>query len=132
MKRYVYARHSNSKLLRQQWTPAEDEYEVVATDGAWKCVKPLTHKAAVYFGRLGAKAKWDISYSDNPTWFNSFVKNNGPVYIFYNESDPSEKYAYSPDVTLSNGRVLFSDIDDYIIDPAEFISDHPNFAYLFE
>lgn len=132
MKRYVYTRHSNSKLFRQQWTPTEDEYEVIATDGTWKCVQPLTHKAAVYFGRLGAKARWDISYIDDPRWFNQFVKNHGPVYIFYNESVPSEKYAYSPDFTLSKGRVLFSDINDIITDPTEFISEHPNFAYLFE
>lgn len=123
MKRYVYARHSNSKLLRQQWAPTEDEYKVISTDGAWKCVQPLTHKACVYFGRLGGvRAHWDLCVEDTDRWFNKYA----PIYIFYNESDPNEKYAYAPEYDM------LYDIEDYKVDPADFVSEHPNFAYLFE
>lgn len=125
---YVTASYSEASLNSAPTKPRSNEFNLIASDGDWKCIAPLTHNAAKWFASIGGKkGKWAIAYDDD-RYFNHYL-DRGPIYIFVNTSRPSQKYCYS----AATG--YFYDINDRAVsdDVIEaFFSEHPKFSKIYE
>lgn len=121
MKRYI-------RSASDQGSGRQDA-ELLMTDGSWELWTPHTFEASIYLARKGADrnhwARWDTAYEGNGSWyFDQFTK-KGPLYIFINKADPTNKYQYHAETDS------FYDWNDRPADFESFICEHPAFAEFF-
>lgn len=119
MKRYIKSTSENGRK----------DAELLVTDGSWELWTPHTFEASIYLARKGADrdhwARWDTAYEGNGSrYFDQFVK-KGPLYIFINKADPTDKYQYHAETNS------FYDWNDRPADFKSFICEHPAFAEFF-
>lgn len=119
MKRYIKSALENGRK----------DAELLATDGSWELWTPHTFEASIYLARKGADrdhwARWDTAYEGNGSrYFDHFTK-KGPLYIFINKADPTNKYQYHAETDS------FYDWNDRPADFKSFICEHPAFAEFF-
>ena len=81
------------KMLKKQAHHANSEdKEFIVEDGEWEVWKPLTYAGSISLARTGGqKASWCTAYEGNDNYWRSYTA-KGPLYIFINTADPSEKY----------------------------------------
>ena len=113
---------------------AKEGAELLAKDGEWELWTPHSYEASIYIARKGIgndytnRPRWDTAHEGNDHYFNYF-NNRGPLYIFINTANPSEKYQSHPD-----SKLWFVDIHDRnqgkeaLID---FLDEHPAFDKFF-
>lgn len=119
-----------AKLAKKQAHHASDaDKKFLEEDGDWEVWQPLTKAGSVSLARQGGtKARWCTAYEGDDYYWNRYTK-RGPLYIFINTKDPSQKYQ------LHFESDSWYDIDDHGLGMDkfyEFCAEHPNISKLFE
>lgn len=120
-----------AKLLKKHAHNAGDaDKEFLVEDDTFEVWKPLTYAGSISLARSGGvKASWCTAYEGNDRYWESYTK-DGPLYIFLNKHDPSEKYQ------LHIPSNSWYDIHDYSLGmdafDDEFCIEHPIIADYFD
>jgi len=82
-----------AKLLKKQAHHAsDDDKKFLVSEDNWEVWQPLTYAGSISLARDGGKkASWCTAYEGNDHYWKRYTS-QGPLFIFLNKSDPSEKY----------------------------------------
>ena len=70
---------------------SDGDKEFIVETPEWEVWKPLTWEGSIELARVGgSKARWATAYEGNDHYWNAYTK-RGPLYIFINKNDPSQK-----------------------------------------
>jgi len=116
-------------LKKRAHNASDTDKKFIEEDGEWECWQPLTYEGSISLARTGGtKASWCTAYEGNDNYWLSYTK-RGPLYIFLNTTDPSEKYQ------LHIPTKSWYDIHDHSRGMNafyDFLEKHPNFANYFD